>query len=166
MISRTRVLTICGTAVATAAAATVTLGATTGVSADSHARHTAVAQAKSPQAAPHGKVQSRLIASSTLGRDYRSPLPAVRSRPDPLAASVTLRVYTFRSGKWRQSDKAAVGRGNGWFWYPLTGRHSVCQFSTASTKSASVTVRLLVTPSVGCSQPYRFRVKNGHLTRR
>lgn len=107
--------------------------------------------------------QSRRIAISTLGRDLRFTLTAVRSRSEPLQATVHLRVFTFQNGVWRVSDRATVGDVDGWFWFPLTGRRAVCAFSTASTEPAPVAVRLLVTPSIGCSSTERFRVENGRI---
>jgi hypothetical protein len=56
-----------------------------------------------------------------------------------------------------------VGDVNGWFWYPLTGKGAVCEFSTATTEPAPVTVSLLLTPSLGCSDPTHFLVKQGRV---
>ncbi|WP_417198254.1 hypothetical protein [Streptomyces stelliscabiei] len=56
-----------------------------------------------------------------------------------------------------------VGDVNGWFWYPLTGKGAVCAFSTATTDPAPLTVSLLLTPSLGCSDPTHFVVKQGRV---
>ncbi|MFH0246885.1 hypothetical protein ACG5V6_01425 [Streptomyces chitinivorans] len=156
-----------GAALATAAAATVTVGATTG-----GPPNPLPAGTQDRPAAGQGKelrtgsraAEQRQIASSVLGRDLRFTLTAVRSRSDPLAASVRLRVLTFEDGAWRESDRALVGEEDAWFWFPLTGRHAVCEFSTAGTDPAPVAVSLLVTPSVGCSPAEEFRVENGRIT--
>ncbi|MBA2811162.1 hypothetical protein E0500_028105 [Streptomyces sp. KM273126] len=107
--------------------------------------------------------QTRQIASSVLGTDYKITLTAQRSAEDEYAASVLLQVYTRAGGAWKESDRVTVGDVNGWFWYPLTGTGAVCQFSTAGTEPAPLTVSLLLTPSLGCSQPTDFVVKQGRV---
>lgn len=56
-----------------------------------------------------------------------------------------------------------MGEADGWFWFPLTGKVAVCEFSTASTEPAPLTVSLLVTPSIGCSEPAHYVVKQGRV---
>jgi hypothetical protein len=105
--------------------------------------------------------QSRQIASSTLGSDYRITLTALRSPEDEYAASVHLQVYTRSGDAWKESDRVTVGDVDGWFWYPLTGKGAVCAFSAASTEPAPLTVSLLLTPSLGCSEPAHYTVQAG-----
>ncbi|MFI9808595.1 hypothetical protein ACIHEJ_30255 [Streptomyces sp. NPDC052301] len=105
--------------------------------------------------------RTRLIASSALGSDYKVTLTALRSAQDPYAASVRLQVYTHTKGAWKESDRVTVGEADGWFWYPLTGSGAVCEFSTASTEPAPLSVSLLITPSIGCSRPTHYVVKQG-----
>lgn len=107
--------------------------------------------------------QTRQIASSVLGTDYKITLTALRSTEDEYAASVRLQVYTQANGAWKESDRVTVGEVDGWFWYPLTGSGAVCQFSTASTEPAPLTVSLLLTPSLGCSDPTGFVIKEGRV---
>ncbi|WP_371660554.1 hypothetical protein [Streptomyces sp. NBC_00280] len=108
--------------------------------------------------------QSKLIASSVLGSDYKIKLTALRSSQDEYAASVRLQVYTQTAdGAWKESDRVTVGEADGWFWFPLTGKVAVCEFSTASTEPAPLTVSLLVTPSIGCSEPAHYVVKQGRV---
>ncbi|MER6015923.1 hypothetical protein [Streptomyces bluensis] len=107
--------------------------------------------------------QTRQIASSVLGTDYKITLTAQRSAEDEYAASLLLQVYTRAGGAWKESDRVTVGDVDGWFWYPLTGTGAVCQFSTAGTEPAPLTVSLLLTPSLGCSQPTDFVVKQGRV---
>ncbi|MGW1752245.1 hypothetical protein ACWCRD_42935 [Streptomyces sp. NPDC002092] len=105
--------------------------------------------------------RTQQIASSVLGSDYKITLTALRSTQDEYAASVRLQVYTQDSGKWKESDRVTVGKVDGWFWYPLTGSHAVCEFSTASTEPAPLAVSLMITPSIGCSGPAHYVVKQG-----
>ncbi|MEV5357741.1 hypothetical protein [Streptomyces sp. NPDC052693] len=107
--------------------------------------------------------QTRQIASSTLGSDYRITLTALRSPQDEYAASVRLQVFTQSGGAWKESDRVTVGDVDGWFWYPLTGKGAVCEFATASTEPAPVTVSLLLTPSLGCSEPAHYTVREGRV---
>ncbi|WP_081240534.1 hypothetical protein [Streptomyces viridosporus] len=107
--------------------------------------------------------QKQKIASAVLGSDYRITLTALRSADDGYAASVRLQVYTETGGVWKETDRVTVGDVDGWFWYPLTGKGAVCQFSTAGTEPAPLTVSLLVTPSVGCSDPVHYLVKEGRV---
>ena len=112
---------------------------------------------------PAAATGTRQIASSELGDDYRITLTAERTAGDEYSASVRLRVYTRSDGAWRQSDSAVVGEPAGWFWYPLTGKGAVCQFSTSSSEPAPIDVSLLLTPSLGCSQPQHFILEEGTL---
>jgi hypothetical protein len=107
--------------------------------------------------------QTRQIASSVLGGDYKITLTALRSTQDETAASVRLQVFTQSGGAWKESDRVTVGDVDGWFWYPLTGTGAVCEFSTASTEPAPLTVSLLITPSIGCSDPTHYVVQEGRL---
>ncbi|WP_051834068.1 hypothetical protein [Streptomyces sp. NRRL S-646] len=107
--------------------------------------------------------QTQQIASSVLGSDYKITLTALRSTQDEYAASVRLQVYTHDSGRWKESDRVTVGDVDGWYWYPLTGSQAVCEFTTASTEPAPVAVSLTITPSIGCSQPAHYVVKQGRV---
>jgi len=107
--------------------------------------------------------QTQQIASSVLGSDYKITLTALRSTQDEYAASVRLQVYTHDSGRWKESDRVTVGDVDGWYWYPLTGSQAVCEFTTASTEPAPVAVSLTITPSIGCSEPAHYVVKQGRV---
>lgn len=167
MIKNYRTLAGWGVVVAaTATAVTATIGATAGGPVNPQptgpqARPTA-GQGPNTQTEPRS-AERRRIASSVLGKDVKYTLTALRSRTDPLAASVRLQIFTFHNGTWRETDRALVGEADSWFWFPLTGRHAVCAFSTSSTQPAPVAVSMLVTPSVGCSPTANFRVDNGRI---
>ncbi len=70
-------------------------------------------RSRPPTGAPHDRsgpktqteprsAERRRIASSVLGKDVKYTLTALRSRTDPLAASVRLQVFTFDNGTWRK----------------------------------------------------------------
>ncbi|GAA2640303.1 hypothetical protein [Streptomyces vastus] len=141
-----------GTALASAATALVTAAAVLTVVAPD-------ADAARPQG---GKAaEKRQIASSVLGEDFKFTLTALRSTTDPLRASVRLKVFVLRDGVWSLSDQVPVGNPDSWFWFPLTGRGAICEFSTASTNPAPIVVSLLITPSVGCSPTENFELRDG-----
>ncbi|MFM9693354.1 hypothetical protein [Streptomyces europaeiscabiei] len=135
----------------TAAALTVLLAAALGAA--------GAGASNADSAAP----KTQQIASSVLGSDYKITLTALRSAEDEYAASVRLQVYTRSAGAWKESDRVTVGDVDGWFWYPLTGKGAVCRLSTAGTEPAPLTVSLLLTPSLGCSDPAHFVVKQGRV---
>ncbi|MFC7845926.1 hypothetical protein [Streptomyces sp. NPDC057382] len=114
-----------------------------------------------PQA--QAQAQQKQIASSVIGSDYKITLTALRSAQDEYAASVRLQVYRQSGGAWKESDRVTVGEVDGWFWYPLTGRGAVCALSTAGTEPAPLTVSLLLTPSLGCSEPAHYVVRDGRV---
>lgn len=162
-----------GTVLVTAAAAVAVLVApaeTTEARAQGRAQAQAQAQGRA-QARAHGggrttggrPAESRQIASSVLDADENTQftLVAVRSTADPLAASVRLKAFVRQHGRFVLSDEVRVGAVDGWFWFPVTGRGAICEFSTASSNPAPVTVSLLITPAVGCSLPEHFALRDG-----
>jgi len=124
---------------------------------------TAAAGASSAGTSAPAPLKKKQIASSVLGSDYKITLTALQSAEDEYAATVELQVYKQTSGAWKQTDLVTVGDVNGWFWYPLTGSGAICEFSTASSEPAPLTVSLLVTPSIGCSLPVHYSVKEGRV---
>ncbi|MFI1733591.1 hypothetical protein ACH40E_31120 [Streptomyces acidicola] len=107
--------------------------------------------------------ETRQIASSVLDADenIKFTLTAIRSTADPLRASVRLKAFMRQNGKFVLSDEVRVGAVDGWFWFPVTGRGAICEFSTASTNPAPVTTSLLITPAIGCSPPQSFELRDG-----
>ncbi|GAA2099676.1 hypothetical protein GCM10009801_71550 [Streptomyces albiaxialis] len=141
---------------AVAAAAATTLAAAPGATAAPDA-------AAAPPAPAAKKVETKQIASTTLGDDYRLTLTALRDTGDPYAASVRLTVYGHSTGAWKETDRVTIGEVGGWFWHPLTGDAAVCRFTAGSTNPAPIEVSLLVTPSIGCSPTDHFTLKDGRV---
>lgn len=110
--------------------------------------------------------ETRQIASSVLDADQnvKFTLTAIRSTADPLRASVRLKAFVRQHGRLVPSDEVRVGAVDSWFWFPVTGRGAICEFSTASTNPAPVTTSLLITPAIGCSPPQRFELRDGKFT--
>ncbi|MES4902434.1 MULTISPECIES: hypothetical protein [unclassified Streptomyces] len=129
--------------------------------------------AETTEAPAHGggtgggkEAETRQIASSVLDADdnVRFTLTAIRSTKDPLRASVRLKAFLREHGRLVLSDEVRVGAVDGWFWFPVTGRGAICEFSTASTNPAPVTTSLLITPAIGCSPPEHFELRDGKFT--
>src|SRR5215471_10361599 len=82
------------------------------------------------------------------------------------AATVRVAAYHRSDGTWvRYGRPLVVGRRGGWFWNVVTGRFGVEQFSavTGGLRPLRLTVRLLVSPTIGASAPFRFAVAGGRL---
>lgn len=107
--------------------------------------------------------ETRQIASSVLDADenVKFTLTAFRSTVDPLRATVRLKAFARQHGRFVLSDEVRVGAVDSWFWFPVTGRGAICEFSTASTNPAPITASLLITPAIGCSLPQRFELRDG-----
>ena len=81
-------------------------------------------------------------------------------------ATVWVAAYHRSDGTWvRYGRPLVVGRRSGWFWNVVTGRCGVEQFSavTGGPSPLRLTVRLLVSPTIGASAPFRFAVADGRL---
>lgn len=95
--------------------------------------------------------ESHRIATTALGSDLKVVLTAHRSGEYEAIIELT----AFRHGKdgWRPVDRAPVG--DTWFWYPLTGKGAVCELTVSDRPDGepSTTVSLVLTPSLGCSEP-------------
>jgi len=104
---------------------------------------------------------TKQIAVSTLGQDFRASLTAVRGPNNGGAPAATVKVAVFKrsAGAWRLIGRLTVGATNGWFWNVVTGPGAICQFSTSDVSPFPMQVRLLVTPSIGCSDAtYNFHI--------
>lgn len=82
-------------------------------------------------------------------------------------ATVRVAAYHRSDGKWVGYGRPLlVGKRAGWFWDVVTGRFGVEHLSAAFTGGLHplrLTVRLLVSPAVGPSAPFRFAVVGGRL---
>ncbi|NJQ01856.1 hypothetical protein [Streptomyces zingiberis] len=107
--------------------------------------------------------QAVRVVTAQLGDDRKITVTAVRSRTDRYAATLRLAVLAEERGRWVVEDRTTVGERDGWFWFPLTGEGAVCSFSASDRAPEPITLSLLVTPSIGCSQVYRYEVVNGEI---
>ena len=104
---------------------------------------------------------TRQIASSTLDRDLRVTLTAIRGPGDGGSPAATVKVAAYeRSGSdWKLLGRQTVGDRNGWFWNVVAAPGGMCRFSTSDVNPYPIEVRLLVSASLGCSAvTYNFHV--------
>lgn len=81
-------------------------------------------------------------------------------------ATVRVAAYYRSDGSWVSYGRPLlVGKRAGWFWKVVTDRFGVGQFSasTGGLHPLRLTVRLLVSPAIGPSAPFRFVVAGGRL---
>jgi hypothetical protein len=104
------------------------------------------------------------LAEITVG-DYELALTAERvdEEEDLPTATVTLRATPV--GADRATDEIVVGTYAGFFWHPVTGSEAVCEFAAEPTADgADVEVQILLSASLGCSQPFGFVLTSGELS--
>lgn len=111
------------------------------------------------------RAATRRIAEGRSG-DLLAVLTATRTSPDSPAprATVTLQAFRRRPAGWRSLGRLAVGRADGFFWGPVTGAGGVGGLRV-DRQAGRIGFRLLITPSAGYSQRYRFSVAGGRLHR-
>ena len=109
-------------------------------------------------------VESQVVLDEIAVGDYRLTLTARRlDEEEPPTATVSMRVTSKADGE--ITDEAVVGSPGGFFWFTLTGSDAVCEFRSELTlDAAEVLIQLLLSPSLGCSDPYRFALSGGELT--
>jgi hypothetical protein len=97
------------------------------------------------------------IATARLDHDIRVTLRAVRGTDG--SATVYVSLAEFVDGAWKSRGRQPVGEQNAWLWPVVTDIGSICRFSTSDVDPYPIEVRLLVSPSIGCSpSTYNFHV--------
>jgi hypothetical protein len=100
---------------------------------------------------------TKRLASATLDRDIRVTVQAVQGSDD--SATVFVSVAEFVDGAWKPLGRQPVGDSGVWLWPVVTDAGAICRFSTSDVEPYSIEVRLLVSPSIGCSPAtYNFHV--------
>jgi hypothetical protein len=84
------------------------------------------------------------------------------------APTATVRVAAYHrvDGAWvRYGKPLLVGKQRGWFWKVVTARFGVKQLSAVigGHHPLRLTLRLLISPAIGPSAPFRFAVAGGRL---
>jgi hypothetical protein len=89
--------------------------------------------------------------------DFRVVLTARRtSAGDAPTAAVTATIYRLGRDSWERTGTHEVP--GTYFWNVVSRRNAVCGLSIATAGAAKphATIRLLVTPSIGCGRSYRI----------
>jgi hypothetical protein len=109
-------------------------------------------------------LESQMVLEEITVGDHRLTLTASRhDEEEPPTATVTLTVTSKDGGE--ITDDAVVGSPAGFFWFTLTGSDAMCEFTSEPVPDGSeVSVQLLLSPSLGCSEPYQFELIAGELT--
>jgi hypothetical protein len=100
--------------------------------------------------------QRKQLAVATLS-NFKVVLTATRGPGSPPNATVNAAGFRRSGGHWLLISTRRIGRVNGWFWFSV----DTCSLTTTQFRSvprtrrvAEINVRLLVTPSIGCSRTY------------
>jgi len=103
----------------------------------------------------------RQIAVTALS-GFKVVLTITRGSGQPPMGTVTAAGYRRAGTHWQLISTKRIGKANGWFWYST----ETCSLNTTQLKGAaptravdSITVRLLITPALGCSLPISKRWK-------
>ena len=102
--------------------------------------------------------ETRVMASRQVG-SFRADLVASRSGAD---ASVFVRAYDRDAGGWRLLDSRRVARRGSFAWASVGHPGAVRKFDVDGPRRR-IGFELLITPAVGWSQPYLYRVVDGKL---
>jgi hypothetical protein len=70
-------------------------------------------------------------------------------------ASVAVVVYHRSSGKWHRTGTHKLG--SGFFWKVVSHSHAICKLALSGS---SLTVSVLVTPSIGCAPIRTIRIES------
>jgi streptogramin lyase len=104
---------------------------------------------------PAAAAPSATTVASATTVDFRVVLTAHRtSTGSSPTAAVTATVYRLDRASWKRT---ATNRLPGtFFWFVVSGRRAVCELSisTGGTAKPHATIRLLLSPSLGCAKPY------------
>jgi hypothetical protein len=76
--------------------------------------------------------------------------------------TATVVLQATSSGGTEPSEEIVVGSPGGFFWHSVSGEGGVCEFSVDETdEGTQVTVQILLSPSMGCSDRYLFIFEGG-----
>jgi hypothetical protein len=117
-------------------------------------------------AASSTATDQKVIAAST-SNGFRVSVTAYEGGDSGMpTATVKIAAFERRNGAWAQLGSALrIGARDGWFWYVVTSPHTVKDFCVSTDVPERVSIRLLITPSIGWSALYRFHVDDGVLVR-
>lgn len=113
-------------------------------------------------AAANAEPESQQIASGTAG-DFRVVVTATKGDDNPPTATVLVEGFQRSGDGWKSAGTMPVG--DELFWFVVTTKGGVCDFSVADAPTQVMTIKLNLSPSLGCAPAETFRVANGTLVR-
>jgi hypothetical protein len=114
------------------------------------------------QAAPAASPEVT-VASSTE-HDLRFVVTATKTSSGAApTATAHVSAYVRTASGWRYRGELRLGARDGFYWKVLDGGHAVREFSVSNTSPGGGSVRLIVTPALGSSPTYHFKMADGHL---
>lgn len=99
--------------------------------------------------------EQRQIAVTALS-GFKAVLTITRGSGQPPMGTVTAAGFRRSGAGWQLISRKRIGKVDGWFWFSTeTCALTATQFKGAAPTIAddSITVRLLITPALGCSGP-------------
>lgn len=124
----------------------------------------AVSSSTAGSAAANAAAESQQIASGTAG-DFRVVVTATKGDQNPPTADVIVEGFQRKGDSWQSVGSEPVGSESSWFWPVVTGTGGICEFSVADAPEPATTIRVSISPSIGCAPAETFRVDDGKLVR-
>jgi hypothetical protein len=106
--------------------------------------------------------ESQEIATGTAG-DFKVVVTATKGAANPPTAKVSVEGFQRSGGTWKSVGSQPVGTD--WFWFVVTDKGGICDFSVADAPEATTTIKVSISPSADCAPAETFKVDNGHLVR-
>jgi hypothetical protein len=104
------------------------------------------------------------IATGTAG-DFKVVVTATKgpTAEKPPTASVSVEGFQRKGDGWQSIGSQPVG--NEWFWFVVTDKGGICDFSVADVPEATTTIKVSISPSAECAPAETFHADNGRLVR-
>ncbi|MGH8914965.1 MAG: hypothetical protein ACRDZM_10675 [Acidimicrobiia bacterium] len=97
----------------------------------------------------------RVVMADEPSGDYRLLLVADRDPTEVDPPVATVRLSVLDGGD--EASEVVVGEKGSFFWHSVSAPGGLCQFSTTSIDGGvRVAAQILLSPSLGCSEPYLF----------
>jgi hypothetical protein len=99
--------------------------------------------------------------------NFRVVVTAVKGSGGGDAPPATVGIKAFQRSRegWQRLGSLRVGRRNGFFWKVVRKPGSIRGFTVTNGDARRTSLRLRISPSIGWSKVFRFRVENGELVR-
>jgi hypothetical protein len=106
--------------------------------------------------------ESQQIATGTAG-DFKVVVTATKGADNPPTASVSVEGFQRKGNAWQSIGSQPVG--DDWFWFVVTDKGGLCDFSVSDVPEATTTIKVSISPSAECAPAETFHADNGRLVR-